>query len=186
MRASAFLRMVSIVCAVAWLTAAEQAPPVAIEKREPQAGPAMTIETPHLTVIAASSHERVTPGTRLSLAFEVEPKRSMHVYAPGKHTYRVVGATFDARPWLRVHPMRYPAPEIYFFAPLDERVEVYQKPFTLVQDVTVLATRAAQQQLDGKTSLTISARFEYQACDDKLCYTPQSVPVSWTMALGGN
>ena len=42
-----------------------------------------------------------------------------------------------------------PPSEIYHFKPLDERVEVYQKPFRLVQDVTILATPEAQKLLAG-------------------------------------
>jgi len=29
----------------------------------------------------------------------------------------------------------------------------------------------------------ITGTLEYQACDDKLCYNPTSVPLSWTVAL---
>jgi hypothetical protein len=32
-------------------------------------------------------------------------------------------------------------------------------------------------------SLTVEATLEYQACDDKICFNPQSVPMSWTVAL---
>lgn len=147
-------------------------------------GPATTITTRHLRLTAAVSDEQVAPGSRVSLVFEVEPLRGMHVYAPGKHGYQVVGASIDPQPWLRVQSMRYPASELYLFAPLDERVEVYQKPFRLTQDLTILATPEARRALEGQKSLTITGRFEYQACDDKLCYTPQSVPVSWTLAVG--
>ena len=31
--------------------------------------------------------------------------------------------------------------------------------------------------------MTIHATLEYQACDDKVCFIPQSVPLSWTIAL---
>jgi hypothetical protein len=30
---------------------------------------------------------------------------------------------------------------------------------------------------------SITGTFEYQACDDKVCFTPQSVPLSWTVAV---
>jgi hypothetical protein len=39
---------------------------------------------------------------------------------------------FDPQPWLRPHETRCPPSEIYHFKPLDERVEVYSKPFQLV------------------------------------------------------
>jgi AhpC/TSA family protein/cytochrome c biogenesis DsbD-like protein len=146
-------------------------------------GPVLTAETPHLVMTAAVSDEQVAPGTRLSLVFDVTPRRGMHVYAPGKHTYRVVRFTLDSSSWLRAHPAVYPPAEIYTFQPLDERVEVYQKPFRLVQDVTVLATREVQKELAGQSSIVVSGRLEYQACDDKVCYMPQSVPVKWTLPL---
>jgi hypothetical protein len=146
-------------------------------------GPATTAETPHLTVIAAASDDAIAPGERLSLVFDVTPRPGMHVYAPGKHTYQVVRVMLDQQPWLRAHPPAYPRSELYHFKPLDERVEVYQKPFRLVQDVTVLATPEAQKLLAGESSVTVTGQLEYQACDDKLCYSPQSVPVRWTLAL---
>ena len=88
-----------------------------------------------------------------------------------------------AQPWLKVYPLKYPASEIYHFVPLDERVEVYQKSFTLVQDLTVLATPEVQKQLAGQTTLTVAGQLEYQACDDKVCYAPTKVPISFTLDL---
>lgn len=146
-------------------------------------GPIITTETPHLTLMAVASHAEVTPGTRLSLMFDITPRPSIHVYAPGKHTYQVVKVTIESRPWLRAHPMTYPPSEIYHFKPLDERVPVYHKPFQLVQNVSLLATPAARKALAGQTHVTITGRLEYQACDDTVCYRPASVPVSWTVRL---
>lgn len=146
-------------------------------------GPVVTAETAHLVMNAAVSDERVAPGERVSLVFDITPRRGIHVYAPGKHSYQVVRFVPDASPWLRTHAPTYPPSEIYVFKPLDERVEVFMKPFRLVQDVTVVATPEAQKQLAAQTSLVISGRLEYQACDDKLCYSPQSIPVSWTLGL---
>jgi hypothetical protein len=146
-------------------------------------GQAVTADTPHLMVMAAVSDDQVASGTRVSVAVDVAPRRGMHVYAPGKHTYRVVRLAFDPQPWLRTHPPAYPPSEIYHFKPLDERVEVYQQPFRLVQDVTILATREAQKLLSGQPSIVLSATLEYQACDDKVCYTPQRVPLKWTLGL---
>ena len=31
--------------------------------------------------------------------------------------------------------------------------------------------------------MTISATLDYQACDDNVCFTPQSVPLTWTIGL---
>lgn len=146
-------------------------------------GPAQTLDTQHLMVVAAISDGVTAPGERHTLAFDVTPKPRMHVYAPGKHDYQVIRVTLDPQPWLRTGPTRYPPSEILHFAPLDERVEVYSQPFRLERDVTILATPEVRKQLAGQTSVTISGRLEYQACDDKLCYAPQSIPVKWTLEL---
>jgi hypothetical protein len=84
---------------------------------------------------------------------------------------------------LRTHDTRYPPPEIYYFKPLDERVEVYSKPFRLVQDVTILATPEVQKALAAMTSASIAGAIEYQACDDTICYNPARVPFSFTVAV---
>ena len=144
-------------------------------------GPASTVETAHLSLTAAISDQIVAPGERVSIVFEISPKPGMHVYAPGEHTYQVVRVSLDPQPWMRTHAVKYPSSETYHFKPLDERVEVYQKPFRLVQEVTILA--AAQELVASSSELTITGRLEYQACDDKLCYTPQVVPVRWVLPL---
>ena len=146
-------------------------------------GPVVAAETSHLTVDARLSDGVVSPGSRVALALAIAPRAGMHVYAPGKHDYQVVRFTADPQPWLRVHPLRYPPSEIYHFVPLDERVETYQRPFTLVQDLTILATPEVQKQLAGQATLTVAGTLEYQACDDKVCYAPARVPLSFTVEL---
>lgn len=146
---------------------------------------AVRSETMHLTVQASITDTRVAPGKRLSIVFDVTPKRHMHVYAPGTHSYQVIGLTLDAQPWLRVAPLSYPPSEIFHFKELNERVETYGGPFRLVQDVTILATPEIQKMLAGMTSITLSGHLDYQACDDKLCYPPAQVPVQFTLGVTG-
>ena len=103
--------------------------------------------------------------------------------AAGMGLGSIVNVVLDSQPWLRVHPTHYPPSEIYHFKPLDERVPVFQKPFRITKDITILATAAARKILAGRKDVTVTGRFEYQACDDKLCYRPQSVPLRWTLTL---
>ncbi len=139
-------------------------------------------DTMHLTVHSSANDRAVTPGKRLTLTFEVTPKRNMHVYAPGKHDYQVIAVKVDPQPWIKVEPTTYPPSEIYHFKELDEKVETYGKPFTLVQHITVLDTAAAKKAL-AASPLKVSARLEYQACDDKVCYAPQRIPVSFDLTV---
>ena len=144
-------------------------------------GAKIVAETAHLTLMASISDAAAAPGERLAVVVDITPKPGMHVYAPGGHGYQVVRLVVDPQPWLRVDGVQYPPSETYHFKPLDERVAVYQRPFRLMQELTVLATPEVQTLLAAREAMTISGRVEYQACDDKLCYTPQAVPVTWTI-----
>jgi peroxiredoxin len=144
---------------------------------------ARQISTAHLDLKTYPSDATVALGTRFSIAAEIAPKRGMHVYAPGAANYRVVSLKVAPQPNVKTTPVRYPASETYHFKPLNERVAVYQKPFTLMMDVVPEATAEARKALAGKTELVITGTLEYQACDDRLCYNPESIPLSWTVAL---
>ena len=146
-------------------------------------GPVAAGETPHLRVSAGASVAAISPGVSFALVVDVTPVRNLHVYAPGKHTYQVVNVEVASRPWLQVKPTRYPPSTIYHFKPLDERVAVYSKPFQLIRELEILSTPAAQKALAGRTSVVLDATLEYQACDDAVCYMPQKVPLTWTLAL---
>jgi hypothetical protein len=144
---------------------------------------ATRISTAQLDITTWPSDATVAPGNRFSLAVEIRPHRGIHVYAPGASDYRVVSVSVAPDPLVRTLPIEYPPPEIYHFKPLDERVPVYQKPFTLLQEVVLDGTLQAQAALRGKDTLTITGTLEYQACDDAICFNPASVPLSWTLSL---
>ena len=141
------------------------------------------ISTEHLELTAYPSESAVAPGNRFTIAFDITPKRGMHVYAPGASSYRVISVKVAEQPFVRALPPKYPQSEIYHFKPLDERVPVYQKPFTVVQEIVLEGDLKAQAAFKGKESLTINATVDYQACDDRICYNPVSLPLSWTLQL---
>ena len=66
---------------------------------------------------------------------------------------------------------------------MNEHVNVFARPFRIVQDLMIDASRDAEALLKDRTSITIQATLDYQACDDKLCFNPQSIPLSWTVGL---
>ena len=141
------------------------------------------VSTAHLDVTAYPSDGVVAPGNRITIALDVVPHRGMHVYAPGAASYRVIALKLEPQSLIRALPVKYPPSQIYFFKPLNERVPVYETPLTLLQDVELDGTPQAQAALRGKDSLTLNATLEYQACDAKVCYNPESIPLSWTFTL---
>jgi peroxiredoxin len=148
--------------------------------------PATQASTEHLDLKAYPSDATVALGTRFSLAVDITPKPGMHVYAPGATGYRVIMINIPPQPHLRMMPVRYPSSEMYHFVPLNERVPVYQKPFRLLVEVVPEATADARKALAATKELTIAGTLEYQACDDKICYNPASLPLSWRVALAPN
>jgi peroxiredoxin len=142
------------------------------------------ISTQHLELTTYPSDTAIAPGNRFSVVLEITPKPGMHVYAPGASGYRVISVTIADQPSLRaLSPLTYPASEIYHFEPLDERVPVYEKPFTLVQELILEGDPKSQAAYRGQETLTVTGTLEYQACDDKICYNPVSLPLSWTLNL---
>jgi Thiol:disulfide interchange protein DsbD, N-terminal len=141
------------------------------------------ISTNHLQMKTYPSDSGVALGNRFSLVLEITPGPEMHVYAPGAVNYRVITLAIDPQAFVRVLPLQYPASEIYVFKPLKERVPVYRKPFTLLQEIVPEVTPEAQAAFRGQEALTLTGSLEYQACDETICYNPVSIPLSWTLAL---
>ncbi len=141
--------------------------------------------TAHLKLTAYASDPNVTVGTRFSVAVDVEPNPDIHVYAPGAEAmgYRVIAFNLNPVPHLRFEPVEFPASEIYHFDPLDERVPVYQQPFTLMQEAVVSGAPDAEEALAQLDALTLTGTLDYQACDDTLCFDPVSVPLTFTLDL---
>lgn len=142
-------------------------------------------ETAHLKFTAYPSNTSVTVGTRFSLALDVTPGPDMHVYAPGAEEkgYRVIGFNLDQPEIARIEPVAYPESEIYYFEPLDEHVPVYQEKFTILQEVVMNGDARAEEVMSTLDALTLTGTLEYQACDDAICFLPQSIPVSFTVDL---
>jgi hypothetical protein len=145
--------------------------------------PATKASAPHMAITSYLTDEVAAPGTRLSIVLDIEPAAGVHVYAPGVKDYRPITLTLAPQPGVVLKSAHYPASEIYYFQPLDERVPVYQRPFRIVQDVMVDHSREAQAALKGKAAITITGTLDYQACDDKVCFNPQSIALSWSIAV---
>ncbi len=145
--------------------------------------PATKVTSPQIEITSYATDSTVAPGTHFSIVLDVRPLAGVHVYAPGVTGYKPIRLSIRSQPGLIVRDAQYPQPEIYHFKPLNERVQVYQHPFRVVQDVTIDASPQGQAALKDTSSLTITGVLDYQACDDTVCFTPQSVTLAWTVSL---
>jgi peroxiredoxin len=141
------------------------------------------VATEHLDIRTYPSESSVAAGTRFSIVVDVTPKPRIHVYAPGASTYQVINVAVAPQPFVRALPVTYPPSQTYTFKPLNERVQVYEKPFTLLREIVLEGSPDAMRALRGRESVTLTGALEYQACDDKVCYNPASLPLSWTIPL---
>jgi hypothetical protein len=145
--------------------------------------PATRVTGAHLELTSYATDQIATLGTHLSLVLDVRPASNVHVYAPGASDYKPVRLAINAQPGVVVRAAQFPKPEDYFFKPLNEHVPVYQHPFRIVQDVMLDPSRDGSATLKDVTTLTITGAFEYQACDDKICFAPQTIPLSWSIGV---
>jgi DsbC/DsbD-like thiol-disulfide interchange protein len=128
------------------------------------------INTPSVTTATAS-------GEKVSLVVEMTPNPGIHVYAPGAKDYLPVKLTLKPQPDINIGKLTYPKSEMVHFEALNETVPVYHNAFKLLQDVTL------EKSLKPGSTVAVAGTLEFQACDDKVCFVPESVPVSWTVAI---
>jgi len=145
--------------------------------------PAIRTSAPHLEITSYLTDQVAAPGTHLSIVLDIKPGPRIHVYAPGVTGYKPIALAVQPQPGLVVRAADFPKAEDYFFKPLNEHVPVYQKPFRITQDVEIDPSREAAAALKELKTMAISGTLDYQACDDKVCFNPQSVPLSWTISL---
>jgi len=141
------------------------------------------IASQQLDLVTYASDDGIAPGNRFSVVAQVTPHKGVHLYAPGAANYRIIELKVLPGQYISPLAASYPPSEIYFFKPLNERVPVYQKPFTLVQEMVLDGQASTRTALQNQSSVTISGALNYQACDDRLCYDPVTLPLSWTVAL---
>jgi DsbC/DsbD-like thiol-disulfide interchange protein len=129
----------------------------------------------HAAILASPAEVNGAAGAKLALFVDVTPKPGIHVYAPGSKDYIPITVKLNAQPEMKPGKVAYPKSETMTF--LDEKVPVFQKPFRLTQDVTIDKSAKA-----GST-VVVSGTVNYQACDDRVCYAPESAPVTWTVVV---
>jgi len=144
---------------------------------------ATTISSPQLELTSYATDDTVAPGTQFSVVVDVRPARGVHVYAPGVTGYKPIALSIQPQPGVLVRSALYPQSEDYYFKPLNEHVQVYQRSFRVVQDLVIDSSSQGAAALKTATALTINGVFSYQACDDRACFTPQAVPLTWRVNL---
>ncbi len=151
-----------------------------------QAGAAtMEVETKHLKLVASASDPVIRGGNRVRLMLDFELKPGMHVYSPGVQGgyIPIEWQMSESKRWL-AHTPEYPTAKTLHLPAIRETVPVYKGRFRLARDLTVGQSQEIRPLLSGPKGLTVEGSLRYQACDDKVCYPPQTIPLKWTFQVG--
>src|SRR5262245_22887133 len=130
----------------------------------------------HAAVTAGPANLGVTPGTRVMLFIDVTPNPNIHVYAPGVKDYIPISVKLEPQANVKFGKLTFPKSELVTL--LDEKVPVFQKPFRITQEVTVIGGA-----LKAGDTVPVKGTVEWQACDDKVCYPPEAADVTWALAV---
>jgi DsbC/DsbD-like thiol-disulfide interchange protein len=139
------------------------------------------VEGKQLKLTAAASNAVVTVGQRVALTLDIELKPDMHVYAPGVEGYIPIDWTMKESDAAATHEVSFPKSAILHLPAIDETVPVFTGSFRLTRDVTIAAADKLKPLADGSGRFTLEGTLRYQACDDRVCYIPQNLPVKWTL-----
>jgi hypothetical protein len=157
-----------------------------IAKRFPELGEEVvsTVQAPHLEIGVQQSDRTAVPGGLITLITEVRLPRDVHVYAPGTRGYKPVELVIDPAPNVEFRPAIYSQSKVLFLPAINERVPVFEGTFRVRQDVKVSSAAEFSSSLGtaGK-NLTIHGTLRYQACDNKTCFLPNTVPVDWQLQV---
>ena len=130
-----------------------------------------------VTVESGVSASGVSPGGTVTLWVDVTPKSNIHVYAPGAKEFTAVAIVMTPRSGIAMGKPVYPRSELAPTAGVSAPVPMYRRMFRVAQPITV-GTSAKT----GET-ITLAGAVNYQACDDKICYPPASIPALWSFTV---
>lgn len=141
------------------------------------------IEAPHLQLSLAQSDPAVVPGNRVSLIVDVQLPPDVHVYAPEVKDYKPIVLTVQPSPEIASATLTYPRSKVLYLEAIHEHVPVFEGKFRIIQEVTVSRSQDFIRSLGQGKSITLIGELKYQACDQRICYLPASVPLKWELQI---
>lgn len=143
--------------------------------------PAGTAETAHLKLRYSASNAQVRAGNRLTLRLQADIRPGQHLYAPGVATpYRPAQWQTHPSSLITAHAPSQPAARRLSFPSLGEDLPIYTGQIEITRDITIGQHDAVAPQLHGN-DLVFEDTFTYQACTDRLCFPPTTIPLRWKL-----
>ncbi len=133
---------------------------------------------PRATVTTLLEKDGVTPGGVARAALKVVLPEKLHTNSNKPRDKGLIPATLTITPaeGVTVAEIVYPPASDLKQAGSEQPLSVYEREFLVGVRLNVAASAAPGD-------ITLSGRFRYQACDEKMCYMPVSEPVEWTLRV---
>lgn len=131
------------------------------------------VVTPHV------AETTVPAGGSTRLALTVVLPEGLHVQsdAPRDPSLIPTALTVEAPAGITVAHLRYPVPSDFEQEGQPQPLAVFEHEFVTGAEIVVAEDAASGE-------LVIPGRLRYQACDDRVCFAPQTAQVSWTIRVG--
>jgi hypothetical protein len=135
--------------------------------------------TKHLRLTTAASTPVARPGHRIVLSLDIVLNAGMHVYAPEVQGYIPVEWKIQEGAAAKQHAFKYPQPVNVHLEAIGETVPVYRGYIRIGREITFGSEAALKPIVSPTGELIVRGSFRYQACDERTCYTPETLPLEW-------
>lgn len=134
-----------------------------------------TVNGKRLDLSVSADRAAGRSGETVVLVLDLKLKPGVHVYAPGVEGYIPIAWALKPSSDWSARAALFPKAEILHLAAIDETVPAYQGHFRLAREVVIASPAKGPVSIDGT--------LRYQACDDTMCYIPETLPVRWEIAV---
>jgi len=141
------------------------------------------VEAPHLQLSLAQSDRLVAPGNRVSLIAEIQLPPDVHVYSPEVKGYKPIQLALQPSPEIQPASLTYPKAKVLYLEAIKEHVPVFEGKFRIIQEITVNRSKDFIASLGSGKTIAVTGELKYQACDQRICYIPASIPVKWELQV---
>ena len=138
----------------------------------------------HVAVGAAATQASVHPGNRFTLYVNLRPSAGVHLYGPGVGGgYQGLTVSVEPQPYLTIYPPEYPEARRLTLPWTDEALTGYTEPVRVAIDVALGSRQELAPLLEAGEGVTIVGTVALQACDDRVCWAPETIGVQWHFDL---
>ena len=154
----------------------------------------MAVEAGRIHLETTAGDTSATLGSRVTIGIELRIPAGWHVYAPEVGgDYRGIAWGMDASDCSFIGDVVHPQPHWEQPAFADRKLPEYDGTVRLTRELVIrpmisdanpaALARFRKSCLDGDSRFRASGSLEVQACSDRECLPPQSIPLAWSFAF---